>query len=489
MKSPFAACILLLASTPLACSDDPDEDPTSGSDEGDDGDDESDDGSTPGGDVGPDELQDRSACIDGDGAGVDHTGTISADETWSAADGPHRIPSELVITATVTVEPCALVQIGPQVYVYIEENGSLVAHGDVSTNDDGDVEVRPVHFDTLESGSNWGQILVAPDGTIDLSVAALLDGGDAPINAQGALVLQGVAGGTNSGDIVRNGALDRVLVSGSAGTGINLDAFGGFTEESSDVWIRECGRDDQPYPLQIEPGIAQTLPAGLDIQGNVLDEILVQTSKTFMPSDTFADHGVPYHVMSALYVAPPEDGAAVTLTIEPGVVMKFEEIVGSGLVIGSGDAREGLLVAEGTAEDPILFTSGGEAVAGAWQGFFFRYTPTSGNAIRHARIEFAGSDSGYNSFGCGPGDNDAAIIIEGQGPDDVGPGDVFVTDTEFNEIGGETVIVSGWTDDAGPDFSAGNTFGAVTPSCKVSRPKRSGTGDLCDGGRDMCWGS
>ncbi len=478
----LSLCLPLLAFAP-ACTSDPDEDDTgTPSDEsGDDGDD--DDGTTAGGDVDPESVANRSACEASDGAGTDHTGTIAADETWTAEDGPHRIPSGLSITATVTIEPCALVQIGAQVYVSIEDGGSLVAHGE-STDD----EVHPVHFDRLEPDANWGQILVTSTGTIDLSIAALLNGGDAPVNTQGALVLQGDAGGTNSGEIVENGALDRVLVSGSAGTGITLDGFGAFTSDSSDVWIQDGGRDDQPYGLHIEPGVAHTLPDGLVLEGNVRDEILVQTSKTFMPSDTFADHGVPYHVMSALFVAPYEDGEPVTLTIEPGVTMAFENEVGSGLTIGSTDARQGILVADGTADDPILFTSGGEAVAGAWQGIFFRYTPTSGNSITNARIEYAGADSGYNSFGCGPGDNDAAIIIEGQGEDDAGPDEVFVSDVEFDDIGGMTVIVSGWTDDEGPNFSEGNTFGAATPGCKVSRPKRTGGGDVCDGGRDSCWG-
>lgn len=483
----IALCLPLLAIAP-ACASDPDEDDTGPSDEtGDDGADDSDDG-TPGGDVDPESVADRSACVASDGEGTDHSGTIAADETWTAEDGPHRIPSGLSITATVTIEPCALVQIGAQVYVSIEDGGSLVAHGEALTNGDGEVEVHPVHFDRLDADANWGKILVTSTGTLDLSIAALLNGGDAPTDTQGALVLQGDAGGTNTGEIIENGALDRVLVSGSAGTGITLDAFGAFTADSADVWIRDGGRDDQPYGLHIEPGVAHTLPDGLEIAGNVRDEILVQTSKTFMPSDTFGNHGVPYHVESALFVAPYEDGAPSTLTIEAGVTMAFENVVGSGLTIGSGDARQGILVADGTADDPILFTSGGEQVAGAWQGIFFRYTPTSGNSITNARIEYAGGDSGYNGFGCGPGDNDSAIIIEGQGEDDAGPDEVFVSDVEFADIGGETVIVSGWTDDAGPNFAEGNAFGDATPGCKVSRPARTGTGDVCDGGRDTCWG-
>src|SRR5687767_2024980 len=47
-----------------------------------------------------------------DGPGTDHAGSVTADETWSEADGPHRITFDLSIQgATVTIEPCVEVRI------------------------------------------------------------------------------------------------------------------------------------------------------------------------------------------------------------------------------------------------------------------------------------------------------------------------------------------------------------------------------------------
>ena len=477
--------LLCAAFLPLALSIGCPSDPADDDVTDDTGDDDGSDDGTPGGDVTPEVLASGGSCSAPSGAGTDHTTGITADETWTAADSPHRIPGDLTIEATVTIEPCAVVLLGEAVYVEVGSSttvGAIVAHGEVSSSD-----VRPVRFDRLDDG-NWAQILVGAQGTIDLSVAAVMNGGNAPINVQGALVLQGAAGGTNLAEVVRNGTLDRVLVSGSTSFGINLDAFAGFTEDSEQVWIQGCGSEDQPYPVLVEPGVAGTLPAELVVEDNVRDEILVETLKTSMPDDTFADHGVPYHVRSTINIAPLADGPPATLTIEPGVTLAFERETGGGIFVGKSETAAGILVAEGTADAPIVFTSAQDPAApGDWRGLYFRYTPTTGNRIAHAQIEYAGGESTYSSFGCGPGDNDAAIIIEGQGENDAGPDDVFVTDTAFDQIAGTTVIVSGWTDDAGPDFSEGNTFGATTPDCKVSRPRRSGAGDVCDGDRDVCW--
>jgi hypothetical protein len=189
-----------------------------------------------------------------------------------------------------------------------------------------------------------------------------------------------------------------------------------------------------------------------------------------------------------MYVSGPSDGADVKLTIEAGVTLAFENEVGSGMYIGSSETRRGVLEAVGTEATPIVFTSASDTKApGDWMSLYFKAYPASGNHIAYAQIEYAGADSTTSGFGCGPGNNDAAVFIHGVGTDETAPDGVFIDHTSFDNIGGTTVIVSGWVDDAGPDFTATNTFGATTPSCHVSRPRRTGPGDVCDGGRTTCW--
>ena len=77
-----------------------------------------------------------------------------------------------------------------------------------------------------------------------------------------------------------------------------------------------------------------------------------------MPSDTIRARGVSYHVRGRLRVAPHADGAPSTLTIEPGVTLRFDDVTNdSGLQLGTSDVRQGILVAAGTAAQKITFTS------------------------------------------------------------------------------------------------------------------------------------
>lgn len=486
MSSHLLRFVTLALALPLACQadDTPEQTDTSGgpSDDG-----SSDSGAPVPGDVTPEAILARGGCSDASGPGTDHGASITSDETWTAADSPHRITTGITITATVTIEPCAVVLIADGAYVYIgddPEPGKIVARGEIA--DDG--SLRPVVFDAIDPQVGWGQLSVEPSGEIELSIAALLHGGNAPTNQPGALLLRGRAGGTNDGVPIANGTVDRVLIEGSFGHGLNLEAWGALTEASHDLWIRNGGIESAQEPVLVEPGVIGTLPDGLVLSGNLRDEIRVYTNKTFMVDDTIEDHGAPYRMATGVRVAPSTDGDPVTLTIEPGVTLAFETANG-GITLGDTDTRQGLLVADGTADAPIVFTSALDPqVAGAWLGLVFSYYPLTGNSISNARIEYAGGESGYSSFGCGPGDNDAAVIIEGQGADEVPPDEVFIHDTVFDHIGGETVIVSGWYWDSGPDFSVGNTFGADTGACKVSQPRRTGAGDYCDGGRDICFG-
>ncbi|MCA9553053.1 MAG: hypothetical protein KC933_23655 [Myxococcales bacterium] len=437
------------------------------------------------GTVTPDVLAAGGDCAAATGAGTMHTGTVTADEVWSAAGSPHVVQTGLRITATVVVEPCARVLLGPGAIIEVgttTDAGRLVASGEV----DGD-QVRSVTFDALDAAQPWGQLYVAPEGTLDLSMVAVLRGGGTIVGQRAALAATGVAGGTNDGEVLRTVRVRQVLVQEAAGHGVDLSGWAAFTEDSHDLWIRDSGADDAQEALHIEAGVASSVPTGIAVSGNRRDEIRVSTSKAFLRDDTFVARGVPYRVVSTLYIAPGVDAAPVTLAVEAGATLMME--AERHIIMGSTPERLGILRAEGTAAAPVVFTSAASSPApGDWGSLYFRYFPTTGSSVRHARIEYAGGESGTSGFGCGPGDNDAAVIILGQGTDETPPGEVFVQDTTFAHNAGTTVIVSGWVDDEGPNFAPGNTFEADNPACKVSRPRRTGPGDYCDGGRrDSCW--
>ncbi len=82
------------------------------------------------------------------------------------------------------------------------------------------------------------------------------------------------------------------------------------------------------------------------------------------------------------------------LTIEPGVTISFVE--NGALHMGYNAAST--LIAKGTADKPITFTSAGDKVPGWWQGIHF-YNNNKRSVLEHVVIEHAGSAGDENGFG------------------------------------------------------------------------------------------
>ena len=81
------------------------------------------------------------------------------------------------------------------------------------------------------------------------------------------------------------------------------------------------------------------------------------------------------------------------LTIEAGTVIKFN----SGASLSVGYNTTGTVLANGTANSPIIFTSTAVSpTAGAWVGLRF-YTNTSNTSLTYCNILFAGSSSNYGA--------------------------------------------------------------------------------------------
>jgi len=86
-----------------------------------------------------------------------------------------------------------------------------------------------------------------------------------------------------------------------------------------------------------------------------------------------------------------DDGAS--LTIEPGAKLLFEPDTYLWIT-------KGKLVARGTAEAPITFTSAAKTPAASdWIGFFFDENASAGNVLDHAVVEYAGKASSGGAGG------------------------------------------------------------------------------------------
>lgn len=432
-------------------------------------------------------------CPEPSGPGVSHQGFIERDEVWKAEEGPHLVEAHVAVRgATLTIEPCAFVELAEGVHITVGESSGdaakLIAKGDVV-----DDEIRIVTFTSASSDVYWGGISTWTTGKTELSYAHIERAGheDGPgAGYPGALAAQGDA---NPERVIKNVSLKHVRIDGSAGLGLQALSSGGFTDDSEDVTIVNSGAQGArsgdvltTFAAYLEPPAVHTLPIG-SYEGNEEDAVLVRTPSYVRANETFYDRGVPYQMVNEFRMVPEQDGEELHLTIEPGVTMRFagEGSAGSvtGLILGddSGDRRV-RVTANGTEEAPIVFTSGvKESGPGDWMGVYWEAAPPTGNLLSYVTIEYAGGESGTSGFGCGPGDNDSALTVFWE------PTESFMSNCTIKDSA-EGGIVSAWRANAsGPNLSESNSFSGIDNGCAVSvHPDADG---VCpdDGGEPSCY--
>jgi len=420
---------------------------------------------------GPSPIQDDAAVPDAEpgcdapaGPTMHTSGGVQADETWTAAGRPHIVRGDLTVYATLTLEPCAEVLLAGASTVTVR--GALVAEGTAA---------RPIRIAAADPEAPFSQIRTVL-GTIRLAHTSVEDGG-APLNTlpelTGTFDLQGAdQTAPTQGTLF----VDHVAVRRSRSNGIVLRDGAGFADGSTDLTITEAAE----FPISLWARAVGTVPSG-SYTGNAIDEIAIPGgggAQAISESTTMHARGVPYRIGIASTFGDvrverqPGVSGVSTLTIEPGTTLRFKR--GGRLMIQTfvGDSpATGALVAVGTAEAPIVFTSAEETPApGDWLGIWFGLVPDPGNRIQHARIEYAGALSGSGSGACSLPDGgilSAAIRIFGL------PASVFITDTEIVSSGRHG-IDRGWraaADPAAYDFLPTNTFRDVgAGGCQQTYP-------------------
>ncbi len=96
--------------------------------------------------------------------------------------------------------------------------------------------------------------------------------------------------------------------------------------------------------------------------------------------------GSPYVVTSTIQVYGTSSSSPATLTIDPGVTVKFA--AGAGIQIGGGSATyPGSLIAKGTSDSRIAFTR--NAASGNWGNIYFQAGTLATAAIEYADIQYS----------------------------------------------------------------------------------------------------
>lgn len=421
-----------------------------------------------------DAAPDAFTCPPATGAGTTHTGNISAAETWTAAGSPHEVPGDISVNAALTIEACATVLIGDDHNITVRQTGSLTAAG---------LPGLPVTFDALVAGASWSTLSATGGGKISLAYTDLKGGGD-PVNTLPSLYGElDIAG--SAGPAENTLHVDHVTITGSESQGVNLHDGGGFDASSTALTITGSAG----APIVTFARLLGTIPPGT-YTGNAEDAILIRGTggpEAMAESATMHDRGVPYRVginANAVLDVGTTTGITIpTLTIEPGVTLKFSAGATMRIDAASGtQLARGALIASGTAAKPIVFTSAAATpAAGDWYGIWFGQQPQPTTVVSNARIEYAGKISVSGGDSCVPagqvGPNDAAIRVFGGVPTSQ-----FVTNTVI-VASGRHGIDRGWRSDSNIDFTPTNTFTTVAGCAQTQNKSANGacpsTGSSC----------
>jgi hypothetical protein len=217
---------------------------------------------------------------------------------------------------------------------------------------------------------------------------------------------------------------DHVTIQGSKSTGVWGGYCGKLDAASRNVTITGSAS----VPIEVSFDALDALPAG-NYTGNGWDVVRVRGGAQ---TSHLRNLGIPYALMGG-------SGGGPTLTIDPGITIELD--TGTAFGVGLG------LVAEGTAAQPITFTSITPGVPGSWLGIRIG-NPPDGVHLDHVIIADAG--------GGGPSPYFGALFLG------LDPGGVLTNSTIVRSSTCALVIANGnpWTDDyTQPAF--GNTFSAI----------------------------
>jgi hypothetical protein len=238
------------------------------------------------------------------GMGTTHSASISVDETWTAAESPHRVAARLSVGARLTIEPCAVVLLSGSGQLYLDSaGGKLVAEGTAE---------RPILIQGQASGNTnatRGVWTTASQGEsirlAHVTIEGIGDGNDGL--GDYAIALQSTAAQTLH--------VDTVTIRNTFGGGIAFDQRARFSATSRSLTITGTKKGDglrdgmpQSSPVHfLNPGAVGTLPTGT-YTGNEVDHVAVgefgSPNVNLTEDSTWVNRGVPYFMRSGVSLVP-----------------------------------------------------------------------------------------------------------------------------------------------------------------------------------------
>jgi hypothetical protein len=426
------------------------------------------------------------ACGSSNGTVVQHANNVVTDETWAGAGTLHIVESTISVMApaTLTIQKCAIVRLKAGVQIIVHGGTTAGSVATLLTTGD-DAAVGEVYFTNNDAGQPWGSLEgFNANSLIQLNYTTISGGGATSAGTRNATIeMHGTSSSTPPDPVLK---VNVVGINAMQGTGIYLDNAA-FTTDSENLAVY----NSPDYAMAMSAMALGSIPTYFKIgQANAHDEVLVVGNANIFADMTIHKSGLPIHFHTGgVRVAggPPSFAPIVTLTLDAGVVFRFENLSGTPTMMtfgtnGQTQDQNGVLIANGTSVDPVIFTTGLDTpptqASDYWAGIWL--LTSNGSQLQNVVFEFAGGDAGVGPMSCGPFDpsinqqaRHTAPLLVGDGTDQqyIPPANL-ITGSVFRSNIGNFAIDSVWentTRTFGPSLHNDNVFTSPGKFCPQSK--------------------
>ncbi len=324
-------------------------------------------------------------------------GGIWVDTTWSQAGSPYIVTSNITVQGTDGTDGVTTLTIEPGTTILFSWNtrlsvgagsgspGALVAQGTAA---------NPITFSSNKAspapGDWYGIVFYATTDNASTTMDhcsvqyAGYGMGQIYINNAAPTLSNCTLNSSSKYDLYYSGTVGGTVSGCTFNSGIYLLAT------SSVDFNGNTFNYNNSYPIKSYADNVHSLVNG-NTFANLDAASYLEVSSLSLTKDATWTATIPYFMNSSMSIQGTDGADGITtLTIEPGVTIRFNQ--NTQLIVGASSGDPGALSAQGTAAEPITFTSNQPSPApGNWYGIrFLATTNDAGTVLDHCLVQYAG---------------------------------------------------------------------------------------------------